>query len=472
MINFRAPGGWNGGTLQFLPFESPESVRWKFSWANAITSRATAALFHTAVKHIDTIWQLNLPANFEEWINSYRENEVLSRATICDALQEEDWIVFELDYLRFCPICLGAAYHTWWHQCRLHSICLIHGCSLISGCANCNAPIPIEMGAKSWTRKPYICSRCAQPLTGVTPTWDATEDLTAIQSVLASRYSPWMDWLNDLAAFRKGWFRIHRRWYSETDDDRLRKLRAARELEAIRLICPPPGNVRAAAYPIVDIKEIGLYEHIDYDPGRVIADFVSEIKETFGQTDHEHFRFCEQHFSNGLRIHAGNLMSAPLSLWLVILYARWCQERSDSRKVQLPEEAWVDERDSRKVQLPEEAWVDELSSIIGVGLLDARGLRTLFSTIYSELLAWLSHFPTRECFDLELDRLSLSPGISGYEIRDDDGYRRSVLLVRPNVGIRESGEFHLTSDSPGISSSWLLEKRLRCYSYPFEISKR
>lgn len=429
--NLNAYGVLTGESLPLLPFESPESVCWKFSWANELTTRQIAFLIGAATSDIDGIWRLNLPGNLAKWILAYEEDGCFSRAMIHSTLREDDRILFETDRLRFCPVCLSAGYHTWWHQCRLHSACLVHGCLLVTGCASCDAPVSVDRCASSSMRRPYICSRCQQPIAGVAPTWDALEDLAAIKSVLISRYGPWVQWLSKLSEMRKNWSRIHQD-EALLNDDRLNKLRAARELEAIRITCvpPEPGTGSRA----VRVREVHVSSPVDYAPAEVVAKFISGIKNAFNSTDHEHYQFCERSFGNGLRIQAGHIRPVPLALYILHLYATWCREDSNSN-----------EPSCQNGASPDEVWVERLTSVIGGIRLGARDLCTLLKVIYSELLSWLSHGPTRECFDLEFDRLSLLPGISGYQIADDDDMLRSVVLIRPADDVNEEDEFCLVA---------------------------
>lgn len=430
--DFNAYGVLAGDSLSLLPFESPESVSWKFSWANEMTIRQITSLIGAATSDIDGIWRLNLPGNLAKWVLAYDEDECFSRAMIRSTLREDDRILFETEHLRFCPVCLSAGYHTWWHQCRLHSVCLVHGCSLITGCASCDAPVSVDRAASSSMKRPYICSRCQLPISGVAPTWDALEDFAAIKSILVSRYVPWVQWFSKLAEMRKRWIRIHQDGFSLSNDDRLYRLRAARELEAIRITCIPPEPGTSARG--VRVIEVHVSSAVDYAPAEVVAQFVAGIKDTFDSTDHEHYQFCERNFGNGLRIRAGHIRPVPLALYILHLYATWCRE--DNKSIA----SWCQSYAS-----PDEVWVECLTSVIGGVRLGARDLSTLLKVIYSELLCWLRHGPTRECFDLELDRFSLLPGISGYQIVDDDGMLRSVVLIRFTDEVNEEDGFCLSA---------------------------
>lgn len=453
--NWYGQGEWNGETLPLLPFESPESVVMKFGWANEITLHQAADVIRAAVSDMDALEQLRLPRNWKVWLNAYSNNEQLARATICDALREDDWLIFVMDRLRFCPICLSAGFHTWWHQCRLHTTCLLHGCLLVSGCACCDTPIQIEVGTRLSLRRSYLCSRCAQPVSGVEPTWDAIMDIASLRPLLISRYTPWAYWLNRLGEFRMGWHRIHQSWYSECDNGRLKNQRAARESALVLLTCPPPADLGKTSSPDVSITEINVCAAIDYDPGGVVAQFVSIIEDMFDRSEHEQYRYCQCNFCNGLRIHAGHISPAPLALWILTSYSEWCRRHSD------PDRIWRVECASS-----EEAWVWRLSSLIGGVRPDAGGLHVLLLTIYSELLAWLSPCATRECFDLDFERMSLFPGISAYEIADDDGYVRSVVLIRPADGKSAGQGFSLVSGSARIWRPRVAVKHWQCGQYP------
>jgi hypothetical protein len=266
----------------------------------------------------------------------------------------------------------------------------------------------------------------------VAPTWDALEDFVAIKSILVSRYAPWLQWFSKLTEMRKRWISIHQDGFSLNNDDRLYRLRAARELEAIRAICVPPQPETSSRS--VRAIEVHVSSALDYAPAEVVAQFVSGIMNSFDSTDHEHYRFCEQNFCNGLRIRAGDIRPVPLALYILQLYATWCREGNKSNVL------WYQNYAS-----PDEIWVECLTSAIGGVLLSARDLGTLLKVIYSEVLCWLKHGPTRECFDLEFDHLSLLLGISGYQIVDDDNMLRSVVLIRFSDKTNEEDGFCLSA---------------------------
>lgn len=60
---------------------------------------------------------------------------------------------------RFCPSCLGAGYHSPFHQHKMFNKCPIHGDELKTCCIKCNAVLPYEFGRLA-VRHPYECTTC------------------------------------------------------------------------------------------------------------------------------------------------------------------------------------------------------------------------------------------------------------------------------------------------------------------------
>lgn len=60
---------------------------------------------------------------------------------------------------RFCPSCLGAGYHSPFHQHKMFNKCPIHGDELKTCCIKCNAVLPYEFGRLA-VRHPYECTVC------------------------------------------------------------------------------------------------------------------------------------------------------------------------------------------------------------------------------------------------------------------------------------------------------------------------
>lgn len=454
MSAYMAGGEWVGESLPILPLESPESVILKFAWFNQITVCESARIFNYAVSNLDSLPKLKLPKNWSNWVVSFCNGEQLGRAFLIDHLAGDDWLVFETSRLRFCPICLGGGYHTWWHQCLLHATCLVHGCLLTVVCAFCKSPVNLNAGPAYSMRRPYACSLCSSPISGTFPTLDDAKDIESIRPVLISRYAPWVSWLNNVSRLRNGWWRLHKNWYSRIGDERLYRKRARRELDALLSVCAPPEPVLLS--PSISVSEIKVTSEIRYDPGSVLERFVTEVRGTFNYADECDYLFCAENFSNGLRIRAGHIGVAPLSLWILQSYVDWCRDEAERRS------GW------RSHETPlVEAWVMNLSSPIGRVLPDSRGFYLLLVTIYAELIEWLGSQETRKRFDLEFDLISLFPGFSAHVIADK-GSISSVILARPKTRIGNLDEFQLIHGGQSLHWPWLIFDPVGRHKYLFD----
>lgn len=430
-----AKGTWTGDTLPFLPFESPQSSILKFGWANALTTKEAAAVFSTAVKGDTASKELNLPAKWAKWVDAYRNTtDIFSRRVICSCLGCDDWLLFETNVLRFCPICLGAGYHTWWHQCHLHTVCLMHGCRLSDQCMVCGTKIFFQNEARVSMREPYICSECSHPVAGVEPTWDAMIDLQAIRPLLMARYFPWAAWFNKLVESRVKWDKLHPVWYGEVAHPRLIRRRAARERQAILSLCPPPIKATISALKIAQVEIIELWRWDEfthpscgpakYDPFDVSVEFMSAIRATFGATALIQFRYCQANILNGYRYHEGDLRVEPLALWIVLLYVEFCAECAGQSGRRKTVADWVMNLVSRATQMRM--------------CVDAGGLLQLLNTLYCEVVDWLSRRSSRECFDLEVSKICVMPGVSAYRIVHGRDNMSSLALIRPSVPVTTS----------------------------------
>jgi len=65
--------------------------------------------------------------------------------------------------MRFCPECLGYAYHTALFQLLTVADCAVHGCKLIRGCPHCGKDIPATLKT-CLLRAPFACPQCKKAL--------------------------------------------------------------------------------------------------------------------------------------------------------------------------------------------------------------------------------------------------------------------------------------------------------------------
>lgn len=453
--------GWTGDSLPFLPFESPESSLLKFAWANVLTTKQAASVFQTALNGRDPSQALNLPPNWARWIDAYRDTaDVFSRRLVCACLSGDDWLLFETGFLRFCPICLASGYHSWWHQCHLHSICLVHGCRLQDRCTTCGSQVFLQNGGRLGMREPYICSECFNPIAGVEPTWDAIDDSPAIRHVLVARYLPWAAWLNQIVVSRNGLRRLRDGWYGEMGDPRLIRRRAGRERQAILSLCPPPLTTIATMMNIICVEKVKLWGRdlfwssraANYDPAQVVANLVMEVQKTFDVTDFEQFRFCQENVPNGFRHHCGQLRAKPLALWIVLLYTTFCAQFGGRTAHPDAAARWVENMMRGATEI--------------YACVDAQGLLQLLKTIYCEIVDWLSPQSVRDCFDLEVEKLSVMPGVSAYLGTRENEYGTFILLIRPSTPLPDTAPFRLEQygwqrEPDGEA---MLEQNRDCYS--------
>jgi hypothetical protein len=422
-----------------LPFESPESRRWKFAWLNALSVRRAKQLFSQPEKYLVT----PLPDGWEVHSNA----DVLSRAWLSGMLGKDARMFFEMDVLRYCPICLSAGYHSWWHQCLLHSSCLAHACRLTSGCQCCGKNIDIYGQVLQKAREPYICGWCLQPFAGVELDWQSLEDLYSIRPILVERYSPWAYWLSKQLSMQQGWDRV-------APPSGAMQSRMDRDALSFTAIVSPPTDELDCRRVRVCARSINLWcsrnETFDWIPRAVghcpetaMAAFCTTISRNFGPADWKDFERYREPSLNGFRIRAPEARVAPLALAILQIF---CEYWKPYRRALPYGRQYVSEDN--------ELWVARLVRALvpsyfgcwmrSVCWTDEDGLRQLFEAVYAELYAWLACRKTRACFDLEVGRLNETPGLSVYRTGDDgesgDG---SMILLYPLVPGQDERVFAL-----------------------------
>lgn len=159
-----------GADLGPLPFESMESVGARLAWRRG---KPVPQLVREvqAVKSLKG-WEGLLPGN---------PTNVGALATLCgwrDASEQARSLQERLGTktygwlhagFRFCPLCLGAGYHSYLYDWDFMKVCPLHGCALTAQCQSCGVSVVWKMHESTLVRYGYRCARCRGYLSGVEP---------------------------------------------------------------------------------------------------------------------------------------------------------------------------------------------------------------------------------------------------------------------------------------------------------------
>lgn len=423
-----------GRNFSPLQLQSPESAIWKFAWMNALQVAEAAFLLTNQPSSEDINEGMMLPQNWVAWSEAYRERrDLFSRAYICKALKDDAWIFFEMDLLRFCPICLESGFHSWWHQCRLHRTCLLHGCAIVELCQSCGVPVFLYGDKTRTIREPFRCKECSGSIAGGELSFETISDFEFQRPEIVARYGPWVMWLDSLTNLWSSGHKISGSTAANVDVGRIGR-RSSLELKALLLTCPPPGwrlsdsGVRIRLVEIVTSfapSESDVPSECDVEA--IIQSVRSVITKCFSHEDRLALIYCQTNFHDGLRIRAESIRAEVLAAWILDLYCYACRPTTlDTQKAELTEaELWC-----RRIA---SLYVDEWYR------LGAEGLFEILMALYSELITWLTPLETRRCFDLELKYFFALPGISGYLFAPTH-----AVIIRSSLPWEADDRFYLT----------------------------
>lgn len=449
-----------GRNFSPLPLQSPESAIWKFAWMNTLQVDEAAALLTKQSPNKVIDGEIMLPSNWAAWREAYRdERDIFSRAYICEALSEDAWIFFEMDLLRFCPICLESGFHSWWHQCRLHGTCLLHGCAIVERCQCCDSRVFLYGDKSRKIQEPYRCKECSEYIAGGEVSFETFSDFEFERPELLARYAPWVRWLDSLTNLWSSGKKISEST-DKVDIGRIGR-RSARELKALALTCPPPdwrplsdSGIRIRFVEMVrndepsefDIPSAADYSSKEFEafadswsnpsecgpPSKcaveaVIQSVHSVITSFFSHEDRLALIYCQTNLHDRLRVRAESIRAEVLAAWILELYCYACRPNPiDTQKSELTEaDLW-----RRRIA---SHYVDTWYRIGNEGLFE------VLMALYSELINWLTPLETRRCFDLEVGRLFELLGVSGYGFPPTH-----LVIIRSWLPWEGNDDFHLT----------------------------
>lgn len=185
----------SGLDLTPLPFESSLSVLWRLGWRNKLTVSTLKGVCGGSK---------GFPANGVFFARDWIDNEHFLGQTgwrlptneerqFCNTLnyKQDDWVHSRF---RYCPICLGDGYHSFWHQCSGIELCPVHKIPLSNRCHHCNKLLPELRFGKPLLDQPYICSECQMPISGAPVSLDAHLHLREHQYELIRAFEPYNRW--------------------------------------------------------------------------------------------------------------------------------------------------------------------------------------------------------------------------------------------------------------------------------------
>jgi len=144
---FSANAAWD---LAPLPGESIVSSVWRFAWRNQLS-----------VKKLKSVLNPTVFNNVSGW-------GVLSQeAHFLEASHAKHRSAWWASGIRYCPLCLEHLYHSFWHQSLFLSHCPLDGAALRGECYCCGALLNPGNLDHCVLSKPYICSKCSGPISGI-----------------------------------------------------------------------------------------------------------------------------------------------------------------------------------------------------------------------------------------------------------------------------------------------------------------
>ena len=192
------PLSWGATDLAPLPFESAVSSLWRFAWRNVLTPETILDVFSTRKCFSDSQYGTDIG-----WLDHGKTKE----ATGWNAYSGDErnflggfgrnsalWVHWNF---RFCPLCLGDTYHSFWHQSVYVAACPLHQIELTAECQSCGAPTEKYACTRKFLASPYTCNTCRRPLAGVTPSVEARLELQSRGTEIQNCFAPLNAWWDD-----------------------------------------------------------------------------------------------------------------------------------------------------------------------------------------------------------------------------------------------------------------------------------
>ena len=181
--HFSANAAWD---LAPLPGESIVSSVWRFAWRNHLSARQLKSMLNPAVFK-----------NVSGWDAQSREAQFLGAS---HAKHRSAWWASSF---RYCPLCLEHLYHSFWHQLLFLSHCPLDGAALRSTCYCCGALLIAENFDHCLLNKPYSCSKCLGPISGIEVNLDLRLAIQQCASEFASVFVKIERWWALMSPARK-----------------------------------------------------------------------------------------------------------------------------------------------------------------------------------------------------------------------------------------------------------------------------
>jgi hypothetical protein len=189
--------GWAGSDLKPLPHESNCSTLMRFAWRNTIDEKVQLEVIN--VRRIYRTQQFSTP----DWIP---EENILSSQLAWNFPSREEHqalgafrgledILLSRSF-RLCPMCIQAAFHSYWHQFVLLDRCPIHLVKLTDKCTHCGLPLPLYSFNKDLLARPYICASCGQSMAGIRPSLERHLGLRKKRRLIESKLGRLGEWLS------------------------------------------------------------------------------------------------------------------------------------------------------------------------------------------------------------------------------------------------------------------------------------
>lgn len=147
------------------PYESLWSIVNRFVYLNHLSPQEFAAEYFLDYRFhsFSPMYSLNEHRfNQEKFRLDLGINMSIMKKATLDILNNT-FVNHTFEYLKYCPKCLEAAYHSAFFQLIWVKICPIHGVKLEDKCPNCNALIGLTFDHLS-IRHPFVCHRCGWSL--------------------------------------------------------------------------------------------------------------------------------------------------------------------------------------------------------------------------------------------------------------------------------------------------------------------
>lgn len=187
-----------------LPEESMVSSIWRFAWRNGLgVKELLTHCTHGAgyqKEHATFSYKRGFdPDVFSHsswWIDEPSEKEVFGSSS------EKHRSIWWNTAFRYCPLCLGHLYHSFWHQSKFLSHCPLDGAALRDTCYSCGKHLPTYGFHQEILSRPYVCPHCNGPISGVGLSVDARLEIQQSKREYARAFESLDHWWEESTAVR------------------------------------------------------------------------------------------------------------------------------------------------------------------------------------------------------------------------------------------------------------------------------